>query len=120
VIAIAEGRESDVLEPAEAAMVAFARRVAADAGAVTADDVAVLRGHGLGDDEIFDLVAVAAGRAFFTRMLDGLGALADAEYHDLDPALRDALTVGRPIAPLSGGPLSACPESSSEDPPGSR
>jgi uncharacterized peroxidase-related enzyme len=98
VIAIAEGREADVLAPDEAAVVAFARKVAAAAGSVTADDVEALRRHRLTDADVFDVVAVAAGRAFFTRMLDGLGALADVQYRDLDPALREALTVGRPIA----------------------
>jgi hypothetical protein len=37
-------------------------------------------------------------RAFFSKVLDGVGALADARFaSDLEPALRDALTVGRPI-----------------------
>jgi hypothetical protein len=31
-------------------------------------------------------------------LLDGSGAEPDVKYSKLDPALRDALTVGRPIA----------------------
>ncbi|MCL7938722.1 hypothetical protein M8009_00180 [Halomonas sp. ATCH28] len=50
------------------------------------------------DDEVFDIVAVAAARAFFTKVLDGLGAQADVAYRELAPELREALTVGRPIA----------------------
>jgi hypothetical protein len=30
--------------------------------------------------------------------MDALGVQADAFFHDLDPALRQALTVGRPVA----------------------
>jgi hypothetical protein len=37
-------------------------------------------------------------RAFLTKTVDGLGVLPDASYRELDPELRDALTVGRPIA----------------------
>jgi len=91
-----QGSDS-TLSAADAALVRFARKVATDAAAVTAHDVAELRTHGLSDPEIFDVVAVVAARAFFTRVLDGLGVLPDAAYHDLDPGLRDLLTVGRPI-----------------------
>jgi hypothetical protein len=31
-------------------------------------------------------------------VLDGVGAQADARYAELDPSLRETLTVGRPIA----------------------
>jgi hypothetical protein len=53
---------------------------------------------GLADDEILDVVLTAAVRAFLTKTVDGLGVLPDASYRELDPELRDALTVGRPIA----------------------
>jgi len=36
-------------------------------------------------------------RCFFSKTLDALGVQPDASYHELDAALRDALTVGRPI-----------------------
>ena len=42
--------------------------------------------------------AAAAARCFFSGLLDALGVRADASYRELDPALRDALTVGRPVA----------------------
>jgi len=64
---------------------------------VTEDDVERLRGVGLTDDEIFDVVLAAAARCFFSKTLDGLGVQPDAAYRGLDPAVRDALTVGRPI-----------------------
>jgi hypothetical protein len=45
-----------------------------------------------------DVVLAAAARCFFSKTLDALGVEPDEAYRDLDPALRDALTVGRPIA----------------------
>jgi hypothetical protein len=43
-------------------------------------------------------VLAAAARSFFSKTLDALGVEPDASYAELDPALRDALTVGRPLA----------------------
>lgn len=94
--AILEGR--DTLTAAEREMMALAAKVADDAAGVTQADIDRLRAQGLGDDEIFDVVAVAAARAFFTKVLDGLGAQADVAYREMAPELREALTVGRPIA----------------------
>ncbi|MFY0990645.1 carboxymuconolactone decarboxylase family protein [Halomonas sp. C05BenzN] len=96
--AIAAGGEGSTLTAAERAMMAFAGQVARDAGSVTAGDVAHLRAQGFADDEIFDIVAVAAARAFFTKMLDGLGAEPDAPFREVDAGLREALTVERPMA----------------------
>ncbi|MBB3232582.1 carboxymuconolactone decarboxylase family protein [Halomonas stenophila] len=95
--------EAGSLSDAERAMMAFARKVACEAPAVTAEDIEGLRGQGLADDEIFDIVAVAAARAFFTRILDGLGAEPDAAYRELPESLREALSVGRPIARAETG-----------------
>jgi hypothetical protein len=72
--------------------------VAEDATAVRQEDVDRLRSLGLSDAEILDVVLTAAMRAFFSKVLDGVGALADASFADLEQRLRDALTVGRPIA----------------------
>jgi alkylhydroperoxidase family enzyme len=76
----------------------LADKVAMDATTVTQTDVDGLRAHGLSDAEIFDVIAAAAARCFFSKMLDGLGAQADARYAELDAPLRETLTVGRPIA----------------------
>ena len=65
----------------------------------TQADVDALRAHGLSDQEVFDVVAAATARCFFAKTLDAVGAQADAAFAALEPAsLRDALTVGRPIA----------------------
>jgi uncharacterized peroxidase-related enzyme len=90
-------RLPDGLDETDAAIVAFAEKVADDASTVTRDDVERLRGLGLSDAEITDVVLAAALRSFFAKTLDGLGALPDALYGELDPELRDELTVGRPI-----------------------
>src|SRR5262252_6948679 len=98
VTAIANGSPASPLEPRERAMMTFVERVVLDADRVTAADIETLRSHGYPDEEIFDVAAAAAARCFFSKLLDALGVLPDATFHDLDPALRRALTVGRPVA----------------------
>ncbi|MCB1906029.1 MAG: carboxymuconolactone decarboxylase family protein [Rhodocyclaceae bacterium] len=97
VLALAEHGDTGTLGPAERAMIGLARKVAIDAAAVDQGDVEALRGYGFSDAEIFDIVATAAGRAFFTKLLDGLGVLGDAAMLALDEAFRQGLSVGRPI-----------------------
>jgi alkylhydroperoxidase family enzyme len=87
----------DGLEDADRAIMGFAEKVVADATAVTEADIEELRGYGLGDDEIFDVVLAATIRCFFSKTLDALGVQPDPEFAELDPAFREALTVGRPI-----------------------
>jgi uncharacterized peroxidase-related enzyme len=86
------------LDEADAAIMAFAEKAAADARAISQDDVDRLRALGLEEHEIVDLVLAVAARLFFSTVLDALGAEPDADYNELAPELRDALTVGRPIA----------------------
>lgn len=97
IVAIAAGRFAGILDEAEQALVGFARQVARDASKVTAGQVAALKDAGFTDAEVFDIAATAAGRAFFTKVLDALGAGADAPFLALDEAFRAPLTVGRPI-----------------------
>jgi uncharacterized peroxidase-related enzyme len=86
------------LEPTDRAVMELADKVAADATSVTQADIDRLREHGLSDPEIVDVVLAAAVRCFYSKTLDALGVAPDAAYNDLDPELRDLLTVGRPIA----------------------
>jgi uncharacterized peroxidase-related enzyme len=86
------------LDPVDVAVMDLADKVAADATSVEEADIDRLRSLGLTDTEIVDVVAAAAARCFFSKMLDGLGARPDARYAELDPELRSVLTVGRPIA----------------------
>jgi uncharacterized peroxidase-related enzyme len=98
VSAIATGELADsALCANDRAMVRFARKVARDASAITYCDVAELTRLGFSDVEVFDIVAIVAARAFFTKLLDGLGVLPDNRFGHLDEELRRVLTVGRPI-----------------------
>jgi uncharacterized peroxidase-related enzyme len=95
--ALAEGRETEVLDSAEAAMVRYARTVARDATAVTKSQVDELMSLGFSDAEIFDIAALAAARSFLTKIMDALGCLADRALPAAAPALAESLVVGRPV-----------------------
>jgi uncharacterized peroxidase-related enzyme len=97
VMAMARGETPASLSMADAALMRFACAVAHDASAVTADDVEEVKRHGFSDAEVFDIAAAAAGRAFFTKVIESLGVATDAPLREMDGTLREALTVGRPI-----------------------
>jgi uncharacterized peroxidase-related enzyme len=86
------------LSPVDRAVMRLADTVAAGAAHMTEADLAELRDLGLDDAEILDVVLAAAARCFFSSVLDAVGAEPDAAYRSLDQTVRDALTVGRPIA----------------------
>jgi uncharacterized peroxidase-related enzyme len=96
--AIAGDHHSAGLTEAEVAIMDLAEKVVDDATAVEEADIERLRSLGLNDADILDVVLAAAARCFFSKTLDALGVRPDAKYADLDPTLRDVLTVGRPIA----------------------
>ena len=93
------------LAPVDRAVMALADKVAAGAAHMTEDDLSELRNLGVADTDILDVILTAAARCFFSSVLDAVGAEPDAAFHALDPAAREALTIGRPIAAagLSGG-----------------
>jgi uncharacterized peroxidase-related enzyme len=97
VLKMKENKFSDSVTETEKAIFRFARQVAKNASQVTSGDIDLLKKHGLNDDEIFDIAATAAGRAFFTKLLDGLGVETDSTFLEQEPAFRRAMTVGRPI-----------------------
>ena len=96
--AIVSDHHAAGLDPVDVAVMDLADKVAQDATSVTQADIDALRAHGLSDAEVFDVIAAAAARCFFSKVLDGVGAQPDAKYAELDAPLREALTVGRPIA----------------------
>ncbi len=98
VTAIATDSAEAPIEPRERAMMEFAEKLVLHADTITEGDVETLRRHGYADEEIFDIAATAAARCFFSKLLDALGVQADAKFNELEPALREALTVGRPVA----------------------
>ncbi len=95
---IAAGNFSAAVTAAEQTMIRFARQVASDASRVTAEDVDELKAQGFNDAEIFDIPATAAGRTFFTKILDSLGVQPDASFMKIASPFREPLTVGRPVA----------------------
>jgi uncharacterized peroxidase-related enzyme len=86
------------LTSTDIAVMDLADKVADDATTIQQEDIDRLRSLGLSDTEIVDVVLAAAARCFFSKTLDALGVQADAKFGDLDAPLREALTVGRPIA----------------------
>jgi uncharacterized peroxidase-related enzyme len=86
------------LDETEVAVMDLAAQVADDATTVERADIERLRSLGLSDQDILDVVLAAAVRCFFSKVLDALGTAPDARYSELEPGLRDALTVGRAIA----------------------
>jgi len=87
------------LEPVDVSIMDFAEKVAADATGITESDVDALRGHGLDEREIFQIVLAAAARCFFSTVLDAVGTEPDSQYRaSIEPGLQLALTFGRPIA----------------------
>jgi uncharacterized peroxidase-related enzyme len=97
-VAIATG-DGDGLDDVDRAILAFAGRVARDAASITKADVDALRDVGLTDNEIGDVVFAAAARCFFATVADAFGAEPDHQLGEqFEPAVRDAVVVGRPIA----------------------
>jgi uncharacterized peroxidase-related enzyme len=96
--AVVEDHRAAGLDPVDVAVMDLAEKVAQDATTVTEADIERLRSLGLSDPEILDVVLAAAARCFFSKALDGVGARPDARFAQLEPELRDTLTVGRPIA----------------------
>jgi uncharacterized peroxidase-related enzyme len=95
---IAVDRRAAGLDEVDLAVMDLAERVVDDATSITDADLQRLRDLGLSDEEIMDVVLAATIRCFFSKTLDALGVLPDAEFRELDPALQEALVVGRPIA----------------------
>jgi alkylhydroperoxidase family enzyme len=86
------------LDDVDVAVMDLAERVVDDATSIGDDDLRPLRSLGLSEAEIMDVVLAASARCFFSKTLDALGVLPDASYAELEPAVREALVVGRPIA----------------------
>ena len=101
-VAVIQGEGEDPLSPAERCMVELAGKVAAAPAAVEQRDIDAMREAGFSDAEIFDVVAAAAGRCFFARVPDALGALPDAPLGEIDETLLELLLVGRPLAQEGG------------------
>jgi hypothetical protein len=98
VAAIARDRTAAGLDEADLAVMELAERVVDDAASIEDADRQRLHDLGVEESEITGVILAAAARCFFSKTLDALGVLPDASYGALDPDLREALVVGRPIA----------------------
>ncbi len=84
------------LEPVDRAVYEFAAKVAVDAAGVSQADIDRLRAAGLSDGDIADVVYAVAARAFFTRIVDGLGTELDPPIARRVPSsLLPSMQVGR-------------------------
>ena len=95
---IARDHRNAGLDEVDIAVMDLAEHVVDDATSIEDSDLQRLRDLGLSDTDIMDVVLAAAARCFFSKTLDAVGVLPDAVYNELDPELREALVVGRPIA----------------------
>jgi uncharacterized peroxidase-related enzyme len=97
--ALAEDPTGAGLGPADAAVVAFATKVATDAPAVTEKDVQRLLDAGFTRGDVADVIFAVGARAFFATVLDAAGALADSQLAEtLGPEVTEQVAVGRPFA----------------------
>lgn len=95
--AIVKDFRSAGLTPEEIALMAFAQKVVAHSGEVSREDVDGLRGYGLSDEEILNVVVAVTARSFFSKTLDALDIKPDKTYAELEPELVQTLTIGRPF-----------------------
>jgi uncharacterized peroxidase-related enzyme len=85
------------LSPEEVALMSFAQKVTARASQVSESDMDELRGYGLSDEEILDVVLTITMRNFLSKTLDSLDARPDEAYLELEPELIKVLALGRPF-----------------------
>lgn len=97
VVRLVSDPRSVELTPVDRAVISLAGKIVHGAADIVDQDLAELRDCGVTDEEIFDVIVAASARCFFSKTLDASGTLPDAAFEQLAPALRDALTVGRPI-----------------------
>jgi alkylhydroperoxidase family enzyme len=95
---IATDHRAAGLDEVDVAVMDLAEQVVDDATSIGETDLQRLRDLGLSQEEVMDVILAAAARCFFSKTLDALGVRPDSSYRELEPGLRQALVVGRPIA----------------------
>jgi len=98
VLEIARDHRAAGLDEIDVAVMDLAELVVDDATAIGDADLQRLRDLGLSEADVMDVILAASARCFFSKTLDALAVLPDARYNELEPELRDALVVGRPIS----------------------
>src|SRR4029078_1340118 len=96
VAALAAERETDTtLNAGEVAMVRFSRKLVRASSSFAQCELDAMRANGIDDTRIFDIACIAAGRAFFANLLEGLGSLPDHALGGLAGGLTSAPAGGR-------------------------
>jgi uncharacterized peroxidase-related enzyme len=90
------------LDPVDVAVMDFAERVAVSPTSVTAAHAAQLRGHGLSEVDIFQIVLAACLRRFFSGVLSATACVPDTVFDTLDPSVRAALGAPASAPPSEG------------------
>jgi alkylhydroperoxidase family enzyme len=85
------------LSDEEVTLMAFAQKITLHAYQVDEDDYARLRGFGLSDVEILNVVLACTARNFFSKTLDALEVEPDDIYKELEPELITLFTMERPF-----------------------
>ncbi len=96
--AIARDFRNAGLPPDEVAIMSFAQKVSTQAHQISQQDMDELRGFGLSDEEILDVILASTARSFFSKTLNATGAIPDEAYSELEPELFQALTADHPIS----------------------
>jgi alkylhydroperoxidase family enzyme len=89
-------RQAD-LTPEEVALMTFTQKIINHPSAVDEEDIEELHEFGLTDEEILNVVLTVTARSFFSKTLDALDVQPDEIYHQLEPDLVEALSIGRPF-----------------------
>lgn len=76
-------------------MLAYAEQITLDASRITEAHIQRLRSVGLTDVNIADIALAASFRSFMSRYFDAVGATAEPEFLDDDPAVRDEMVAVR-------------------------
>jgi len=85
------------LSAEEVTLMTFASKISLHADLVSEQDIDDLRGFGLTDEEILDVILACTARNFFSKTLEAVGAVPDKVYADLEPELLEKLSLGHPI-----------------------
>ncbi len=95
--AIARDFHNAGLSPEEVAIMSFAQKVTIQSHQVCEEDIDQLRGYGLSEEEILDVILASAARSFFSKTLNATDAIPDEVYSELEPELLQVLTLGHPF-----------------------
>jgi len=96
-VAIVKDFRNAGLSPEEVDIMSFAQKISTQAHQVNQQDIDVLHGYGLSDEDILNVVLATTARNFFSKTLDALGAEPDSVFMELEPELVQVLALGRPF-----------------------